>query len=206
MSRRNDRIARAVALASRDLRQVGLRKDDGGTADVERKTLPSNAVATLDNGPARQERRGREQPRRTHNARDHRPKPTDGAGPRLELPAERNRVAAAETELADEAAEIWREIAAATTEEMPTRGKVRKQIGRTVKRRGLYMFVAAGMHASQNAKKAKGRAAARRKTIDEAARCRQGVRKEYPEHLDAFDGALRHALANPAPLPKDARR
>ena len=44
---------------------------------------------------------------------------------------------------------------------------------------------------------AKGRAAARRTTVDEAGRGRRSVAAHYPEALPAFDAALRHALVNP---------
>ena len=66
---------------------------------------------------------------------------------------------------------------------------------------GLYLFVAAGMDKALTAKKAKGRAAARRSLVAEAARGRRSLAVHYPDVLPAFDSALRHALANPAPLP-----
>ena len=83
---------------------------------------------------------------------------------------------------------------------------MRKQIGRTLRGAGLYLFVASGMHAAGVAKKAKGRAAARRKTVEEAGRARRSVAAHYPDCLPVFDAVLRHALANPAPLPAKGGR
>ena len=80
------------------------------------------------------------------------------------------------------------------------RGRVRKQIGRTLRGAGLYLFVASSMHAAKSAKKARGRAAARRKTVEEAGRARRSVGAHYPDCLPAFDAALLHALVNPGPL------
>ena len=103
--------------------------------------------------------------------------------------------------LESDAADVWRDVIAGAVGDTLKRGKVRKQIGRTLRGAGLYLFVAAGMHAAGTAKKAKGRAAARRKTVEEAGRARCSVAAHYPDCLSAFDAALRHALVNPAPLP-----
>ncbi len=92
---------------------------------------------------------------------------------------------------------MWRDVIAAVDGDTLKRGKVRKQIGRTLRGAGLYLFVAAGMHAAGTAKKAKGRAAARRKMVEEAGRARCSVAAHYPDCLPAFDAALRHALLTP---------
>ena len=53
MSGRNGRMARAVALSARDVRRVGLTADASRAVVVERRALPTAAVATLDNGVLR---------------------------------------------------------------------------------------------------------------------------------------------------------
>ena len=116
------------------------------------------------------------------------------------FPPEADRLAVPEAALEGDAADLWRDVIAAVDGDTLKRGKVRKQIGRTLRGAGLYLFVAAGMHAAGTAKKAKGRAAARRKTVEEAGRARCSVAAHYPDCLPAFDAALRHALVNPAPL------
>ena len=207
-------MARAVALSARDVRRVGLTAHARRRAgEVERRVLPTAAVATLDNGVLRRVSRT---PRKSlpHGGDPSPPAPDQGAyeaGPSLaqpaptpaapELPPEADRLAAPEAALEGDAADVWRDVIAAVDGDTLKRGKVRKQIGRTLRGAGLYLFVAAGMHAAGTAKKAKGRAAARRKTVEEAGRARCSVAAHYPDCLSAFDAALRHALVNPAPLP-----
>ena len=212
MSGRNGRMARAVALSARDVRRVGLTAHASRAVAVERRALPTAAVATLDNGVLRRVSRtpGKSLP----PGGDPSPAPDQGAyeaGPSHgqpapapaapELPPEADRLAVPEAALEGDAADVWRDVIAAVDNDTLKRGKVRKQIGRTLRGAGLYLFVAAGMHAAGTAKKAKGRAAARRKTVEEAGRARCSVAAHYPDCLPAFDAALRHALVNPAPLP-----
>ena len=183
-------MARRVALSASDRRRVSLTSHEAAGGPVERRVLPAAAVASLDNGALR----------RSH--RDPRPaEPGPGLADAPELPPEADRLAVPEADLSGDAAEVWRDVIAAGDGDTLKRGKVRKQIGRTLRGVGLYLFVAAGMHAAGTAKKAKGRAAARRTTVDEAGRGRRSVAAHYPEALPAFDAALRHALVNPAPLP-----
>ena len=59
------------------------------------------------------------------------------------------------------------------------------------------------MHSTTAARKAKGRAAARRGLVAEAARGCRSVAEHWPDHLPAFEAALRHALCHPAPLPPE---
>ena len=216
MSGRNGRMARAVALSARDVRRVGLTAHARRRAgEVERRVLPTAAVATLDNGVLRRVSRT---PRKSlPHGGDSSPaaaapdQEAYGAGASLlqpapapaapELPPEADRLAVPEAALEGDAADVWRDVIAAVDGDTLKRGKVRKQIGRTLRGAGLYLFVAAGMHAAGTAKKAKGRAAARRKTVEEAGRARCSVAAHYPDCLPAFDAALRHALVNPAPLP-----
>ena len=183
-------MARRVALSASDRRRVSLTSHEAAGGPVERRVLPAAAVASLDNGALR----------RSHQ--DPRPaEPGPGLADAPELPPEADRLAVPEADLSGDAAEVWRDVIAAGDGDTLKRGKVRKQIGRTLRGVGLYLFVAAGMHAAGTAKKAKGRAAARRTTVDEAGRGRRSVAAHYPEALPAFDAALRHALVNPAPLP-----
>ena len=100
----------------------------------------------------------------------------------------------------ESAAAVWADVLTVADGELLERGKTRKQIDRTLRGKGLYLFVAAGMHSAATAKKAKGRAAARRKTVEEAARGRLSVAAHWPEHLPFFDAALRHAMLHPKPL------
>ncbi len=216
MSGRNGRMARAVALSARDVRRVGLTAHASRAVAVERRALPAAAVATLDNGVLRRMSRpprkslphgGDSSPaaaapdQEAYEAGASLPQPAPApAAP--ELPPEADRLAAPEAALEGDAADVWRDvIAVVDNDDTLKRGKVRKQIGRTLRGAGLYLFVAAGMHAAGTAKKAKGRAAARRKTVGEAGRARCSVVAHYPDCLPAFDAALRHALVNPAPLP-----
>ena len=53
VSGRNGRMARAVALSARDVRRVGLTAYASRAGAVERRALPTAAVATLDNGVLR---------------------------------------------------------------------------------------------------------------------------------------------------------
>ena len=193
MTRPRGAMARRVALSAADRRRVSLTSHEAAAGPVERLTLP--AVASLDNGALRRDPAARRRPKRC------------GVGdlplpaPEPELPPEADRLAVPETDLTGEAAEVWRDVIAAGDGDALKRGKARKQIGRTLRGAGLYLFVSAGMHAAGTAKKAKGRAAARRSVVDEAGRGRRAVAAHYPEALPAFDAALRHALVNPAPLP-----
>lgn len=208
-------MARAVALSARDVRRVGLTAPARRAGTVERRALPTAAVATLDNGVLRRVSRthrkslqhGGDSPaapnQRAYEAGPSQPELPPAAP---ELPPEADRLAAPAAVLEGDAADVWRDVIAAGDGDTLKRGKVRKQIGRTLRGAGLYLFVASGMHAAKAAKKAKGRAAARRKTVEEAGRARRSVAAHYPDCLPAFDAALRHALVNPAPLPaKDGR-
>ena len=159
---------------------------------VERRVMPQADVVTLDNG-------GLDRPRRAQ------PPPKQDPKTEPELPPEADTLAAAESELHGDAATVWADVLACADSDTLKRGKVRKQIGRTLEGRGLYVFVAAGMHSAAAARKAKGRAAARRTLVTEAARGRRSVAEHWPEHLPAFDAALRHALSHPAPLPPRKR-
>ena len=206
-------MARAVALSARDVRRVGLTAPARRAGTVERRALPTAAVATLDNGVLRRVSRTRRQSRPprgdpspaapdqgAYEAGASLPQPTPTpAAP--ELPPEADRLAAPAAALEGDAADVWRKVIADVDGDTLKRGKARKQIGRTLRGGGLYLFVASGMHAATAAKKAKGRAAARRKTVEEAGRARRSVAAHYPDCLPAFDAALRHALVNPAPLP-----
>ena len=188
-------MARRVALSASDRRRVSLTSHEAAGGPVERRVLPAAAVASLDNGALRRVPAARRRPKRC------------GVGdlplpaPEPELPPEADRLAVPETDLTGEAAEVWRDVIAAGDGDALKRGKARKQIGRTLRGAGLYLFVSAGMHAAGTAKKAKGRAAARRSVVAEVIRGRRAVAAHYPEALPAFDAALRHALVNPAPLP-----
>ena len=212
-------MARAVALSARDVRRVGLTAPARRGGAVERRALPTPVVATLDNGVLRRVSRSpRKSPQPGGNPSP--AAPNQGAyetGPSSvpqpepvpaapELPPEADRLAAPATVLESDAAEVWRDVIAVGGGDTLKRGKVRKQIGRTLRGAGLYLFVASGMHAARSAKKAKGRAAARRKTVEEAGRARRSVAAYYPACLPAFDAALRHALVNPAPLPAKGGR
>ena len=212
MSGRNGRMARAVALSARDVRRVGLTANASRAVEVERRALPAAVVATLDNGVLRRvPRPPRESLPHGGDSSPAAAAPDQDAGASLlqpapapaapELPPEADRLAAPEAALEGDAADVWRDVIAAVDGDTLKRGKVRKQIGRTLRGAGLYLFVASGMHAAGTAKKAKGRAAARRKTVEEAGRARCSVAAHYPDCLPAFDAALRHALVNPAPLP-----
>ena len=203
MTRPRGRLARRVALAASDRRRVVLTHHEADV-DVERRVLPNQDVARLDNGPL-------SRPQHLRSARKRRgaegaptPPPTL-AEPNI--PPDADRVGVVESELAGTiAADAWADVltASAADGEPLVRGKTRKQIDRTLRGKGLYLFVAAGMHSAATAKKAKGRAAARRKTVEEAARGRRSVAAHWPEHLPLFDAALQHALVHPAPLPPSA--
>ena len=117
-----------------------------------------------------------------------------------DIPPDADRVGAAKSELTGTATAVWADVLAVAGGELLERGKTRKQIGRTLRGKGLYLFVAAGMHGAATARKAKGRAAARRRTVEEAARGRLSVGAHWPEHLPLFDAALRHAMLHPKPL------
>ena len=211
-------MARVVALAARDVRRVGLTAHASRSGAVERRSLRTAAMATLDNGVLRRV------PRPPRKSLSHGGDPSLAApdqeayeaGPSVpqpapapaapELPPEADRLTAPASALEGDAADVWRDVIAVGDGDTLKRGKVRKQIGRTLRGAGLYLFVASGMHAAGTAKKAKGRAAARRKTVEEAGRARRSVAAHYPDCLPAFDAALCHALANPAPLPAQGRR
>ena len=184
-------MARRVALSASDRRRVSLTSHEAAGGPVERRVLPAAAVASLDNGALRRSHR---------DPRPAEPGPGLAAGA-PELPPEADRLAVPEADLSGDAAEVWRDVIAAGDGDALKRGKARKQIGRTLRGAGLYLFVSAGMHAAGTAKKAKGRAAARRSVVAEVIRGRRAVAAHYPEALPAFDAALRHALVNPAPLP-----
>ena len=212
-------MARAVALSARDVRRVGLTAHARRAGVVERRVLPTAAVATLDNGMLR--RMSRPPRESLQHGGDPSPAASDQeayeAGPSVpqpepapaapELPPEADRLAAPASALEGDAADVWRDVTAVGAgDDTLKRGKVRKQIGRTLRGGGFYLFVAAGMHAAGTAKKAKGRSAARRKTVEEAGRWRHSVAVHYPDCLPAFDAALRHALVNPAPFPAQGGR
>ena len=164
---------------------------------VERRVLPQADVVTLDNG-------GSDRPRIAQS----RPKPAEPEERKTEpeLPRESDRLSAAESELHGDAAAVWADVLACEDSDTLKRGKVRKQIGRTLEGQGLYLFVASAMHSTTAARKAKGRAAARRTLVAEAARGCRSVAEHWPEHLRAFKAALRHALCHPAPLPPRERK
>ena len=154
MTRPRGAMARRVALSAADRRRVSLTSHEaaagpGGTAG----DVPAAAVASLDNGALRRDPAARRRPKRC------------GVGdlplpaPEPELPPEADRLAVPETDLTGEAAEVWRDVIAAGDGDALKRGKARKQIERTLRGAGLYLFVSAGMHAAGTAKKAKGRAA-----------------------------------------------
>ena len=165
-------MARRVALSASDRRRVSLTSHEAAAGPVERLTLP--AVASLDNGALRRDPAARRRPKRC------------GVGdlplpaPEPEFPPEADRLAVPETDLTGEAAEVWRDVIAAGDGDALKRGKARKQIGRTLRGAGLYLFVSAGMHAAGTAKKAKGRAAARRAVVAEVIRGRRAVAAHYP--------------------------
>ena len=116
---------------------------------------------------------------------------------------EADRLAAPATVLEGDAAEVWRDVGAVGDGDTLKRGKVRKQTGRTLRGGGVYLFVASSMHAAKSAKKARGRAAARRKTVEEAGRARRSVGAHYPDCLPAVDAALRHALGQPRTVARE---
>ena len=207
MTRPRGRLARQVALAASDRRRVTLAHYEAPVA-VERRVLPHQDVASLDNGPLERPRRPRPRPARgrTDAERTSTPPPNRIEPDEPDIPPDADRVGAAESDLAGSAAAVWSDVFAVADGEPLERGKTRKQIDRTVRGKGLYLFVAAGMHSVATAKKAKGRAAARRKTVEEAARGRRSVAAHWPEHLPLFDAALQHALLHPAPLPPPTPR
>ena len=197
MTRPRGRLARQVALAASDRRRrVTLTHHEAPVA-VERRVLPRQDVARLDNGPLERPRRPRPAPRRT-GAEQMWTAPPTPAEP--DIPPDADRVGAVKSDLTGDAAAVWADVLAVAEGEPLERGKTRKQIDRTLRGKGLYLFVAAGMHSAATAKKAKGRAAARRKTVEEAARGRLSVAAHWPEHLPFFDAALRHAMLHPKAL------
>ena len=196
MTRPRGRLARQVALAASDRRRVTLTHHEAPVA-VERRVLPHQDVARLDNGPLDRPRRPREARGRTGADRTSTPLTVAGEPA---IPPDADRVGAAESKLTGAAAAVWADVLTVAGGEPLERGKTRKQIDRTLRGKGLYLFVAAGMHSAATAKKAKGRAAARRKTVEEAARGRRSVAAHWPEHLPLFDAALRHAMLHPKPL------
>ena len=201
MTRPRGRLARQVALAASDRRRrVTLTHHEAPVA-VERRVLPRQDVARLDNGPLERPRRPRPAPRRT-GAEQMWTAPPIPAEP--DIPPDEDRVGAPESDLTGDAATVWADVLAVADGEPLERGKTRKQIDRTLRGKGLYLFVAAGMHSAATAKKAKGRAAARRKTVEAAGRGRLSVAAHWPEHLPLFDAALRHAMLHPKPLPPPA--
>ncbi len=201
MTRPRGRLARQVALAASDRRRrVTLTHHEAPVA-VERRVLPRQDVARLDNGPLERPRRPRPAPRRT-GAEQMWTAPPTPAEP--DIPPDADRVGVAESDLTGDAAAVWADVLGVADGKPLERGKTRKQIDRTLRGKGLYLFVAAGMHGAATARKAKGRAAARRKTVEEAARGRVSVAAHWPEHLPFFDAALQHAMVNPKPLPPPA--
>ena len=197
MTRPRGRLARQVALAASDRRRrVTLTHHEAPVA-VERRVLPRQDVARLDNGPL--ERPQRPRPARMRTGAEQMwtapPTPTEP-----DIPPAADRVGAAESDLTGDAAAVWADVLGVADGKPLERGKTRKQIDRTLRGKGLYLFLAAGMHSAATAKKAKGRAAARRKTVEAAARGRVSVAAHWPEHLPFFDAALRHAMLHPKPL------
>ena len=197
MTRPRGRLARQVALAASDRRRrVTLTHHEAPVA-VERRVLPHQDVARLDNGPLERPRRPRSIRGGTGAERTSTPPPIPTEP---DIPPDADRVGAAKPDLTAAAAAVWADVLAVADGEPLERGKTRKQIDRTLRGKGLYLFVAAGMHSAATAKKAKGRAAARRKTVEAAARGRLSVAAHWPEHLPFFDAALRHAMLHPKPL------
>ena len=130
-----------------------------------------------------------------------RPGPAFMAALRPVLPDPTARLEAELEDLPGDAAAVWGEVLVCTDRETVNAGKARKLLERAVVGRGLYQFVAAGLHSSETARKAKGRAAARRMLVQEAARGRRSVAKHWRRHLPALEGALIHALCHPEPFP-----
>ena len=203
MTRPRGRLARQVALAASDRRRRVTLTHHEAPGAVERRVLPRQDVARLDNGPLERPRRPR--PARMRTGAEQMwtapPTPTEP-----DIPPAADRVGAAESDLTGDAAAVWADVLGVADGKPLERGKTRKQIDRTLRGKGLYLFVAAGMHSAATAKKAKGRAAARRKTVEAAARGRVSVAAHWPEHLPFFDAALRHAMLHPKPLPPPAVR
>ena len=206
-------MARAVELSARDVRRVGLTAPARRAGAVERRALPTAVVATLDNGVLRRVSRF---PRKSlqHGGDPSPAAPNQGAyeaGPSLpqpepataarELPPEADRLAAPAAALEGDAADVWRDVIAGDAGDTLKQGKVRKQIGRALRGAGLYLFVASGMHAARAAKKAKGRAAARRKTVEEARRARRSVAVHY-----RLPAGVRRGVAPRAGQPRTVAR
>ncbi|MDE0456053.1 MAG: hypothetical protein OXI15_02060 [Chromatiales bacterium] len=197
MTRPRGRLARQVALAARDRRRRVTLTHHEVPVPVERRVLAHQDVVCLDNGPLERPRRPR--PARSRAGVEGTPTPL-AIPVEPDIPPAADRVGSAESDLAGAASAVWADVLAVADGEPLGRGKTRKQIDRTLRGKGLYLFVAAGMHSAATARKAKGRAAGRRKTVEEAARGRLSVVAHWPEHLPLFDAALRHAMLHPKPL------
>ena len=130
-------MTRAVALSARDVRRVGLTAHASRSVAVERRVLPTAAVATLDNGVLRRVSRspGKSLP---HGGDSSPAAPDQGAceaGPSLgqpapapaapELPPEADRLAVPEAALEGDAADVWRDVIVSITE--PVRQVARRQ-------------------------------------------------------------------------------
>ena len=136
MTRPRGRRARQVALAASDRRRVALTHHEAHV-DVERRVLPHQDVARLDNGPLnRAPRPGRA--RRRRGAAEQPPTPLPiPAEP--DIPLDADRVGAAESDLAGTAAEMWADVIAAAAGEPLERGKTRKEIDRTLRGKGALL-------------------------------------------------------------------
>lgn len=163
-------------------------------APAERRRLPDVDVVALDNS-------GLDRPRHAPPpaAPQREPVRLEPRPPRLPD----DRLEADVDDLSGLAAEIWTETAAVADDdvEITAAPPARKAVEKTPAGRGLYVFVAAQMHAIQHAKKAKTARGARKTLIRTVAQARRSVRKHWPDFAAALDGAIRHALLNPAPMP-----
>ena len=161
MTRPRGRLAREVALAASGRRRVALTHHEP-RLEVERAGTPQSGRSA----PGQRPVEPAAGPSAGPGAEKRRASADDAleAGEAGYPTGRRERVGAAEAELAGTAAaDTWADVvtAEAIDGEPLGRGKTRKQIDRTLRGKGLYVFVAAGMHSAANAKKAKGRASAR---------------------------------------------
>ena len=141
-------MARAVALSARDVRRVGLTAPARRAGTVERRALPTAAVVTLDNGVLRRVSRthrkslqhGGDPSPAAPNQRAYEAGPSQPELPPAapEFPPEADRLAAPAAVFEGDAADVWRDVIAAGDGDTLKRGKVRKQIGRTLRGAGLY--------------------------------------------------------------------
>ena len=125
MTRPRGRLARQAALAASDRRRVTLTRHEAPVA-VERRVLPRQDVARLDNGPLERPRRHRPVRRRTGAERTSTPPPIQ-AEP--DIPPHADRVGAAKSDLAGAAAAVWADVLAVADGEPTERGKTRRRIG-----------------------------------------------------------------------------